>query len=135
LLALFNGRRIEYIIVGAYALAYHGAPRFTGDIDIYIRPTPANAARIIEALNAFGFGSLGLKAGDFRKPGRVVQLGVPPIRIDLITSLTGVSWEQAVAGRYGDVDVRYFGRDPYVRNKRALGRKKDLADLDALGED
>ena len=139
LLALFNARRIEYIIVGAYALAYHGAPRFTGDIDIYIRPTPANAARIIEALNSFGFGSLGLKADDFRKPEHVVQLGVPPVRIDLITSITGVSWEHADAGKlsgtYGGVDVHYLGRDQYVRNKRAMGGKKDLADLEALGED
>lgn len=138
LLALFNERKVEYIVVGAYALAYHGAPRFTGDIDIYVRPAPENAPRIIDALNAFGFGSLGLKADDFQKPDHVVQLGVPPVRIDLITSITGVSWEQAdagkVAGKYGDIDVHYLGRDQYARNKRATGRKKDLADLEALGE-
>ena len=139
LLALFNERKIEYIIVGAYALAYHGAPRFTGDIDIYVRPTPGNAKRIIESLDSFGFGSLGLTADDFQKPEQVIQLGVPPVRIDLITSITGVSWEQAdagkVAGKYGDVDVHYLGLDQYTQNKRATGRKKDLADLDALGEE
>ena len=139
LLALFNEQEIEYIIVGAYALAFHGAPRFTGDIDIYVRPTQDNATRIIRALSFFGFGSLGLKAEDFQKPEQVVQLGVPPVRIDLITSITGVTWEQAdsgkVAGKYGDVDVHYLGRDQYARNKRATGRKKDLADLEALGED
>ena len=139
LFALFNAHEIEYIIVGAYALAYHGAPRFTGDIDIYVRPTSDNAIRIIEALNSFGFGSLGLKAEDFQKPEQVVQLGVPPVRIDLITSITGVSWEQAdtgkVSGKYGDINVHYLGRDQYTQNKRATGRKKDLADLEALGEE
>ena len=138
LLALFNEQKIEYIIVGAYALAYHGAPRFTGDIDLYVRPTQENAARIIAALSSFGFGSLGLKEEDFQKPEQVVQLGVPPVRIDLITSITGVTWEQAnagkVAGKYGDVDVHYLGRAQYAQNKRATGRKKDWADLEALGE-
>ena len=137
LLALFNEHKVEYLIVGAYALAYHGAPRFTGDIDVYVRPSVENAARIVEALAAFGFGSLGLEADDFQKPDRVVQLGVPPVRIDLITSITGVSWEQAdagkVPGKYGDVDVHYLGRSQYVQNKRAMGRKKDLADIEALG--
>jgi len=138
LLALFNEHEIEYIIVGAYALAYHGAPRFTGDIDLYVRPTEDNAGRIIKALDSFGFGSSGLKASDFQQPDQVVQLGVPPVRVDLITSITGVSWQQAddgkVAGKYGDVDVHYLGIRQYADNKRATGRKKDLADLEALGE-
>ena len=139
LLALFNEQKIEYVIVGAYALAYHGAPRFTGDIDIYVRPTEDNATRILAALTSFGFGSLGLREEDFQKPEQVIQLGVPPVRIDLITSITGVTWEQAnsgkAAGKYGDVDVHYLGRNQYVQNKRATGRKKDVADLEALGED
>ncbi len=139
LLALFNEQKVEYIVVGAYALAYHGAPRFTGDIDIYVHPSPDNAARIIQALELFGFGSLGLKATDFQNPDQVVQLGVPPVRIDLITSITGVSWEEATAGKvsgaYGDVQAYYLGRDEYAKNKRATGRKKDLADLEALGEE
>jgi hypothetical protein len=139
LLALFNEHKIEYIIVGAYALAFHGAPRFTGDMDVYVRPTAENAARIVKALAAFGFGSLGLQEQDFRKPDQVVQLGLPPIRIDLITSITGVTWEQADAGKirgtYGEVPVYYLGRQQYAENKRASGRKKDLADLEALGEE
>ena len=139
LLALFNEHEVEYIIVGAYALAYHGAPRFTGDIDVYVRPSVKNGSRIVQALGSFGFGSLGLKADDFQKPDHVVQLGVPPVRIDLITAITGVSWVEAdagkVAARYGDVDVHYLGRTQYVQNKRAVGRKKDLADIEALGED
>ena len=139
LLALLNKHAVEYIIVGGYALAFHGAPRFTGDIDIFVRPQPQNAARILEALNEFGFGSAGLTEEDFSTPHKVVQLGTPPVRVDLITSLTGVSWEEAVAanspGSYGDVPVLFIGRKEFIANKRAMGRKKDLADIEALGEE
>lgn len=139
LLALFNAREIEYIIVGAYALAFHGAPRYTGDLDILVRPDEENAKRILKALEEFGFGALGLSIGDFSAPERVVQLGVAPVRVDLVTSLTGLSWEEAVAGQvkgtYGDVTVHYLGKKEFIRNKRAIGRKKDLADLEALGEE
>jgi len=137
LLALFNAHHVEYIIVGAHALAYHGAPRYTGDMDILVRPHPENAKRIMEALDEFGFGSLGLVAQDFTAPDRVTQLGVAPVRIDIATSITGVSWEEAAAGRvqgsYGDVVVHFLGRQEFILNKRALGRKKDQADLEALG--
>jgi hypothetical protein len=139
LLELLNKHEVEYLIVGGYALALHGAPRFTGDIDIYIRPHPENAHRILNALKDFGFGSLGLTVEDFQSPHKIVQLGVPPVRVDLITSLSAVSWEEAHAGRvpgnYGDVPVYYIGRKEYITNKRAVGRKKDLADLEALGEE
>jgi hypothetical protein len=138
LLELFNAHRVDYLIIGGYALAFHGAPRFTGDLDLFVHPTPDNAARIIAALTAFGFGSLGLTPVDFTTPERVVQLGVPPVRIDLLTSISGVSWQEAVAGRvrgsYGDVPVDFIGRDQFVANKRASGRHRDLADLEALGE-
>jgi hypothetical protein len=126
-------------VVGAYALAFHGAPRFTGDMDILVRPDVRNARRIIAALNEVGFASLGLTVDDFTKPDKVVQLGVAPVRIDIVTSLTGVSWKEAAAGRevglYGDLKVFYLGRKQLTRNKRALGRKKDLADLEAIGEE
>lgn len=139
LLALLNEHKVEYLIVGAYALAFHGAPRFTGDIDIFVRPDPQNAERVIQALAVFGFSFPNLTAEDFQKLENVVQLGVPPVRIDLLTSLTGVTWEEAEAhkapGVFGDVAVHYLGRKQYVVNKRATGRKKDLADLEALGED
>jgi hypothetical protein len=139
LLALFNAHNVEYMIVGGYALAFHGAPRFTGDLDILVKPDPENAQRLLEALDTFGFKSVGLTKEDFVSPDQVVQLGVPPVRIDIITSLTGVSWEQAFAGRtpgmYGDIPVYYIGREQYIINKRATGRKKDLADLEALGEE
>ena len=139
LLALFNEHEVEYMIVGGYALAFHGAPRYTGDMDIFVRLDTDNAHRILAALDAFGFGSVGLTAADFENSDKVVQLGVPPIRVDIMTSLTGVSWEDAFAsrteGKYGDVPVYYIGRERFISNKRAIGRKKDLADLEALGEE
>lgn len=139
MLASLNKRDVEYVIVGAYALAHHGVPRNTGDIDIYVRPSAANAKRMVEVLREFGFGSLGLTEGDFTEPGQVIQLGRPPVRIDLLTSISGVTWEEAdsgkAAGMYGDVPVPYLGRGQLAANKRAAGRKKDLADLEALGED
>ncbi len=137
LLALFNAHNVDYIIVGAHALAYHGAPRYTGDMDLLIRPDPENAQRILQALNEFGFGSLGLVAEDFATPGQVIQLGVAPVRVDIVTSITGVTWEDAAAGqvqgKYGNVSVRFIGRKEFILNKQALGRKKDQADLEALG--
>lgn len=139
LLALFNVHKVDYIIVGAYALAYHGAPRYTGDMDILVRPVSENARRILRALDKFGFGSLGLTVEDLASPDKVVQLGITPVRIDIITSITGVSWEDAFAGRvagtYGGLKVYYIGKKEFILNKRAIGRKKDLADLEAMGED
>jgi len=139
LLELLNAHKAEYMIVGAYALAFHGAPRYTGDMDIYVKPDPANAQHIMAALNDFGFGSVELLAADFEVEDKVVQLGFPPVRVDIVTSITGVSWEEAISGRvegmYGDVPVYYIGRREFIGNKRTLGRKKDLADLEALGEE
>ena len=139
LLALFDAHGVECIIVGGYALAFHGAPRFTADLDILVRADPENSQRILSALEEFGFKSVGLSADDFQQPEKVVQLGVPPVRVDILTSLTGVTWEEAfagrVAGKYGPVQVYFIGRDQFIANKRALGRKRDLADLEALGEE
>jgi len=139
LLELFSAHAVEYVIVGGYALAFHGAPRFTADLDILVKGSPENAQRILSALAEFGFKSVGLKADDFQDPEKVVQLGVPPVRVDILTSLTGVSWEEAfsgkIEGRYGNVTVHFLGRDQLIDNKRALGRKRDLADLEALGEE
>ncbi|KUG23470.1 hypothetical protein ASZ90_006776 [hydrocarbon metagenome] len=139
LLELFNGHKVEYMIVGAYALAFYGVPRFTADIDIFVHHSPENAKKILSALADFGFSSLNLTIEDFQNPNSVVQLGVPPVRIDIITSLTGVTWEDADKGKqeglYGDVSVHFLGKEQYITNKRATGRKKDLADLESLGEE
>ncbi|MFT7620819.1 MAG: hypothetical protein ACI97A_004477 [Planctomycetota bacterium] len=138
LLALFNKHDVDFLVVGGYALAFHGAPRFTGDIDLLVRPEIDNAKRIVLALEEFGFGSIGLNETDFTKPDHVIQLGKPPVRIDILTSISGLTWEQAsknrVAGNYGGAAVSFIGRVEFIANKRATGRMKDLADIEALGE-
>ncbi len=125
--------------MGGYALAFHGAPRHTGDIDIFVKPDAKNVIRILEALDEFGFGSVGLKEEDLITPNNVIQLGFPPVRIDIITSISGVAWDDAIKkhskGEYGDIPVYYIGKEHYIINKKASGRKKDLADIEALGEE
>ena len=138
LLELLNARGVEYLIVGGYALAFHGAPRFTGDLDVWVRPTCANAEKVLEALDAFGFGGVDITVDDLTRPDRVVQLGYPPLRIDFITSIDGVAWEEANRGKLlvksGGETVPVIGKREFAKNKRACGRLKDLADLEALGE-
>ncbi len=137
LLALFYAYNVECMIVGGYALALRGAPRLTGDLDIFVRPTTDNTRRILAASNDFRFGSLNLTAGDFSTQDRVVQLGVAPVRVDRMMSLSGVSWENCFEGRqpgaYGEVPVTFIGREQFIANKRAIGRLQELADLEALG--
>jgi len=139
LLELLNKHNVDYMIVGGYALAFHGAPRYTGDIDIFVKPEEQNARNILEVLDKFGFGSLDLTVDDFSLCNKVVQLGVPPVRIDIVTSITGVDWRTAesnrVKGEYGEVPVYFIGRSDFIANKRSIGRHKDIADVEALGED
>ena len=131
-----NARSVSAIIVGGHALAFHGRPRFTKDLDVFVAPTEANARRLVQALDDFGFGAVGLRVEDFSQAGRIVQLGVAPNRIDLLTVIDGVTfaeaWEHRVAGHFGDEPVFYLGRDEFIRNKQAVGRPQDLADIDAL---
>ncbi len=137
-LELFNSRSIEYMVVGSYALAYYGAPRYTGDIDVFVHRTEKNAKLIIEALGDFGFSFPNLTAEDFLNDDNVIQLGMPPVRIDILTSLSGMPWETAVLhkekGEIDGIPVAIIGRDDYIVNKRAVGRAKDLADIEALGD-
>jgi len=132
-----NRNNVEYVIVGSYALAFHGQPRATGDIDVWIRPSPANSEALMQALQDFGFETLDISSRDILS-GKVIQLGFPPVRIDLMTVLEGLTrqetWESRNRGMFGDQPVFYLGRDAFVKNKRALGRHKDLADLELLGE-
>ena len=138
LLRLFHSHGVESVVVGAHALAHHGAPRFTGDLDLFVAPTRENATKILGSLEAFGFGGLGLNVDDFSTPDQVIQLGTPPSRVDILTSLSGVSWETArataVHTQFGDIPVLVLGRDELIANKRATGRLKDQADLEAIGE-
>ena len=130
-----DARGVEYLVVGGYALAAHGHPRYTGDIDFWIRPTEHNLTLLLGALSDFGFGSLGLGVGDF-KQGTVVQLGQPPRRIDLLTAIDGVTFEECFARReqveLGGVILNIIGLADFKANKRASGRLKDLADLESL---
>lgn len=129
-------RGVEYLLVGGYALAAHGHPRFTGDIDFWVRPTPDNLARLLNALSDFGFGSLGLRLEDF-DADTVVQLGQPPRRIDLLTAIDGVEFAACYARRErialdGGLVVDLIGLEDFKANKRATGRAKDIADLEAV---
>lgn len=132
-----NSGEVEYLIVGAFALAFHGFPRYTGDIDIWVRATPDNARKVAEAISAFGFASLGLSASDFLTPGQVIQLGLAPNRIDLLTSITGVefedAWQRRVAAELDGVPVLFIDRESLIKNKKATGRTQDWADLEVLG--
>jgi len=136
LFELFNRHNVEYVIVGDYALAVHGAPRFTGDIDVLINATGSNARQALAALDEFGFGSLGLTLDDFIQPNQILQLGCPPSRVDILTSISGVDWGEVADNALNDYfmgePVRYIGLDQFIENKKATGRPKDLADIDAI---
>lgn len=138
LCASLNGRNVDYLIVGGYALAFHGAPRFTGDLDIFVRPEPDNLARLVLALRDFGFHQTATLAEHLLSEGKILELGRPPVQVHMLASITGVSWETAwlsrEAGTYGAQSVYFIGREAFIVNKRAAGRAKDLADLEALGD-
>lgn len=136
LIAEFNARGIEYLIVGAHALAAHGHVRATKDLDIWVRPEASNASRVIEALEAFGAPLQDLTAKDLTRPGVVFQIGIEPIRIDVITAVTGVvfdeAWPERFVTRFADQEAAVMCRKHLIQNKRAAGRKQDLADVEWL---
>jgi hypothetical protein len=135
-IALLNSQKVDYVVVGGHAVAYHGYPRFTGDIDFLVRPTTENAQKVMAALEGFGFGAIGISANDFTREGQVVQLGRPPNRIDLLTSISGVSFDEVWSGRVRlDLDgdpVFLIGADQLLHNKRSTGRLKDMADAEQI---
>lgn len=131
----------RFLVVGAHALAVHGIPRGTQDLDLWIDSTPQNAQYVWDGFAAFGapLEELGIEVSDFQKPDTVVQLGLPPRRIDVLTSISGVpdfasAWSDRVVQPVRGRDIPFVGRDTLIRNKRATGRTRDLADLEALGE-
>jgi len=136
--AALNDNEVECVIVGSFALAFHGSPRATGDIDFWIRPTNSNAKALIKALRDFGFGGLDVTEEDIVS-GKIIQLGFPPVRIDIITIIDGLVteeiWETKEKGKLGPHDVFYLGREAFIKNKRTMRRHKDLADLELLGEE
>jgi hypothetical protein len=133
---LLNANEVEYLVVGAFALAFYGILRYTADLDLLVRPTRDNATRILRALSNFGFGNLAIQAEDFEKPDNIIQLGVQPNRIDLLTSISGVTFEEAWKGRReGPLDglrVPFIGPNELLRNKESVGRTRDLADAEDL---
>ena len=135
---LLGDHGVEYLIVGGYALAAYGHPRFTGDLDIWYRAAPENCSRLHQALEAFGFGSLGITPQLLQQPDTVLQLGYPPRRIDFLSAIDGVQfdtcWERRVIVAMGGLDLPFIGLEDFRKNKRATGRLKDLADLEALGD-
>ncbi len=136
MLSAFEEESVEYLVVGAYALAAHGAPRATGDLDLWIRPSPENADRAFRALEAFGAPTHDLTVDDLSDPDLVFQVGIEPRRIDILSSITGVSFDQAWKERklveIDGLELPILGRAQLIENKRALGRTQDLADIERL---
>ncbi len=138
MLSAFTAEGVEYMVVGAQALAVHGVPRATGDLDLWVRATPDNACRVLAALRRFGAPLDQVSEADFASEDVVFQIGVAPRRIDLVTSIDGVGFEEAVSRQtttvVQDLQIPVLGRVDLIANKRTVGRPKDLADISALEE-
>lgn len=137
-IALCLSRKVEFLLVGDYALAFHGAPRFTEDIDFMVLVSPENAEKLAGVLEVFGFGDAGIAREDFLDPDQVIQLGRTPNRIDILTGISGVSWEEAWASRtpvsLDGLKIQAIGKNQLIRNKQATGRPQDLADVARLSQ-
>lgn len=135
-LQLLSAHNVRYLVVGGYAVAFHGYPRYTKDIDIWIENTPENASRLLQVLEEFGFGSLGLKVEDFLEPDTIIQLGYAPNRIDLLTSIPASEfskcYEQRVDAEIEGILVHFINLSHLIQSKRASGRHQDLADIENL---
>ena len=136
LLSLLDANKVDYLVVGAFALGFFGAPRNTGDLDIWIRISKENADKMLKTLDGFGFSSLEYRESDFLEKDSVIQLGVPPVRINIIMSISGVEFDEAYPNRnvteIDGVKVQYIGKDDFIKNKKASGRLKDLADIESI---
>jgi hypothetical protein len=136
-LRLLNGEKVKFVIVGGYAVAFHGYVRATQDIDLFYENTKSNLRRIQKALVRFGIPATDEQLVEFEDPGSIIRMGFPPAKIELINSISGVAFEKAwknrVAGAYGKVPVHFISRKDLLKNKRESGRPRDLADIDELG--
>ncbi len=132
-----NDNSVRYLVVGGYAVALHGYPRYTKDMDVWVEMTAENASKVVKALDQFGFGSLDLKESDFTEPDQIIQLGYPPRRIDILTTLPGVEFSECFPSHVvidiEDVLVNFIDLENLKKNKKATGRHQDLADLENLG--
>jgi predicted nucleotidyltransferase len=133
---LLNAKKVRYLLVGAWAVAFHARPRYTADVDFFVEPGSENAVRLMEVIEEFGFGGIGIEAADFLQTDCVIQLGRAPNRVDLLTGISGVSFGEAWADRLtaslSGVEVTVIGREHLIRNKRAANRAKDRADVEWL---
>ncbi len=136
LLSAFNARRVEYLVVGAHALAAHGRVRATGDLDVWVKPDPDNAKRVLDALAAFGAPLRDLGVEDLSRPGTIFQIGLPPLRIDVLTGIDAVGFDEAWNSRFiatfAGETIPVLSVQHLIRNKRAVGRAQDLADVEWL---
>lgn len=139
LFAALNDAGAEYLLVGGYAFAYHASPRFTKDLDVWVRPSKQNAALVFKALDAFGAPLHALTEADLATEGIVFQMGVPPSRIDVLTAIDGVdfddAWSAKIESEYGDQKLHVISREHLLQNKKASGRPQDLLDVKALESD
>ena len=137
-IGLCLSRKVDFLLVGGYALAFHGAPRFTEDIDLMVLVSPENADKLFDVIETFGFGKTGITREDFLDAGQVIQLGRAPNRIDLLTGISGVTWDEAWASRtpvsLDGLEIHAIGKEQLIRNKQATGRPQDLADLARLSQ-
>jgi hypothetical protein len=133
LFGLLNSARVKYLVVGAYAVAYYAEPRNTGDVDVFVSSEPSNAKRLMKVVGKFGFGKVGIKLDDLMAPDTIIQLGYPPLRVDIITGISGVkfsdAWKSRKRGQLGLSRVWYISRADLIRNKQKSGRPKDKIDL------
>ncbi len=135
-IGLLDKNKVEYLVVGGYAVAYHGYPRYTGDLDIWFNPVKGNVEKILIALDEFGFGSLQIRQEDLIKSGNIIQLGYPPVRIDLINEIDGVDFPSGYSRREisstENLIINYICLQDLIANKKASGRHRDLDDLENL---
>lgn len=133
---LLNKNKAKYLVVGGFAFAYHAKPRFTKDIDVFVELSEENSIRIVDTLSQFGFGKMDLDKNAFLEPNQIIQFGNSPMRIDIITSISGIdfkiAWENRVEGKYGDIPCFFISRDDLIKNKKASARRQDLADVSVL---
>lgn len=133
---LLNKYEVEYMVVGGYAMAFHGKPRYTGDFDIWINISEENAEKLLKVMEAFGMSSLGFEKEDFLQQGYISQIGYPPLRIDILNNIDGVEFEESYINRQqlieGDLEINYIGLQDLMANKIASGRKMDLADVQEI---
>ena len=133
---LLNEHKVRYLIIGGFAYSFYAEPRFTKDIDFYIDISSVNVNKILKVLEKFGFKDVGLTKEDFQQPKQIIQLGNAPLRIDIVTSIDGVSfkeaWNNRTSGKYGNLNAYFISKSDLIKNKKATGRTQDIADIEKL---